>query len=58
MGHVVPSGEKIVKEKDPLEAARCDVHECDLPYCHCSYDGTEIPAKLHPEEVDLMSRFS
>ncbi|ROT63399.1 chitin deacetylase 1 precursor [Penaeus vannamei] len=36
---------------DPLEALPCDPQDCQLPYCHCSFDGTEIPGGLRAEQV-------
>lgn len=36
----------------PLDLAqRCDLSECQLPYCYCSKDGTNIPKDLNAEEV-------
>lgn len=36
----------------PLDLAqRCDLSECQLPYCFCSKDGTNIPKDLSAEEV-------
>ncbi|XP_037781727.1 chitin deacetylase 1-like [Penaeus monodon] len=36
---------------DPLEALPCDPQDCQLPYCHCSFDGTEIPGGMRAEQV-------
>lgn len=36
----------------PLDLAlRCDLSECELPYCYCSKDGTNIPRDLSAEDV-------
>jgi hypothetical protein len=36
----------------PLDLAlRCDLSECQLPYCFCSKDGTNIPKDLNAEDV-------
>lgn len=36
----------------PLDLAhRCDLSECELPYCYCSKDGTNIPRDLNAEDV-------
>lgn len=36
----------------PLDLAKkCDPAECQLPYCYCSKDGTNIPGGLEPEDV-------
>lgn len=36
----------------PLDnAQRCNPAECELPYCYCSKDGTNIPKDLSAEEV-------
>lgn len=36
----------------PLDLAeRCDTGECQLPYCYCSKDGTNIPKDLSAEDV-------
>ncbi|XP_042885184.1 chitin deacetylase 1-like [Penaeus japonicus] len=36
---------------DPLEALPCDLQDCQLPYCHCSFDGTEIPGGMRVDQV-------
>lgn len=36
----------------PLDLAKkCDPAECQLPYCYCSKDGTNIPGGLEPEDT-------
>lgn len=36
----------------PIDLALpCDLSECDLPYCYCSKDGTNIPKDLNAEDV-------
>lgn len=36
----------------PIDLAKkCDSAECQLPYCYCSKDGTNIPGGLEPEDV-------
>ncbi|XP_071527401.1 chitin deacetylase 7 isoform X2 [Panulirus ornatus] len=49
-----PEEEKTTKAPDPYEAGPCDPIECLLPYCFCSYDGTEIPGGLKPAETPQM----
>lgn len=39
----------------PLDLAqRCDLSECELPYCYCSKDGTNIPKDLNAEDVSCI----
>jgi hypothetical protein len=38
-------------------AQRCDLSECQLPYCYCSKDGTNIPNSLSAEDVSLRNEF-
>lgn len=40
-----------VTEAPTDNAQRCDPAECELPYCYCSKDGTNIPKDLNPEDV-------
>lgn len=40
-----------VTEKPTDIAERCDPAECQLPYCYCSKDGTNIPKDLSAEDV-------
>lgn len=36
----------------PLDLAlKCDQSTCELPYCFCSKDGTQIPKGLNAEEI-------
>ncbi|KAG7162206.1 putative Chitin binding Peritrophin-A domain-containing protein 23, partial [Homarus americanus] len=39
---------------DPFKASPCDPIECLLPYCHCSFEGKEIPGRLKPETTPQM----
>lgn len=34
-------------------AQRCDTEACQLPYCFCSKDGTQIPGGLDAEKVSV-----
>lgn len=41
----------------PLDLAqRCDLSECQLPYCFCSKDGTNIPKDLSAEDVSAKKK--
>lgn len=46
-----PTEAPLATTPDPLEALPCDPQDCQLPYCHCSFDGTEIPGGLRAEQV-------
>lgn len=42
----------------PIDLAlRCDLSECELPYCYCSKDGTNIPKDLPAEDVSQKRKF-
>jgi len=43
-----------VTTEAPDKADTCDTSECQLPYCHCSTDGTLIPGGLTKEETPQM----
>jgi hypothetical protein len=38
----------------PDKAEKCDTSACELPYCHCSSDGTQIPGGLDRDETPQM----
>ncbi|KAH8263249.1 hypothetical protein KR044_006466, partial [Drosophila immigrans] len=41
-------------EHDPNAAGSCDPRKCQLPHCHCSKDGTQIPGNLLAHTVPQM----
>lgn len=43
-----------VTEAPTDNAQRCNLAECELPYCYCSKDGTNIPKDLNAEEIPQM----
>lgn len=43
-----------VTTPDPFVAKACDKFACQIPECHCSEDGTEIPGGLKVGEVPQM----
>ncbi|XP_053641748.2 chitin deacetylase 8 [Cherax quadricarinatus] len=49
-----PKAEVVEKAPDPFAATACDSLECTLPYCHCSFEGKDIPGGLKPVEVPQM----
>ncbi|XP_023346591.1 uncharacterized protein LOC111715488 [Eurytemora carolleeae] len=38
----------------PDTANTCDISACQLPYCFCSSDGTQIPGGLNKEDIPQM----
>lgn len=40
-----------VTEAPADKAQKCNTEECQLPYCFCSKDGTQIPGGLEADKV-------
>lgn len=41
-----------ITEAPADKAQRCNIEECQLPYCFCSKDGTQIPGGLEADKVN------
>lgn len=41
-----------ITEAPADKAQRCNTEECQLPYCFCSKDGTQIPGGLEADKVN------
>lgn len=50
----VPTTPAPITEPPTDLAEKCNLAECQLPYCFCSKDGTTIPGNLEPENTPQM----